>query len=122
MFSSDHFDRYFYDMLRPFLVAVGKTATGPVNEWIKIQRVRASIAGELAQFLVSEGLENGVDFASAAEIALDHAEIVPLLHLTPKWDIPIVPIVINAFAPPLPSLRRCFDVGAFVGRAIERWP
>ena len=34
----------------------------------------------------------------------------------------IVPIVVNAFAPPMPSLKRCVHVGAFVREAIERWP
>jgi hypothetical protein len=31
IFSSDHFDRYFYDNLPPFLIAVGETAKGPVS-------------------------------------------------------------------------------------------
>lgn len=122
IFSTDHFDRCFYDNLPPFLVAVGETAEGPVNEWLKIPKVKLRVAGELGRFLVSEGLENGVDFASSADLGLDHAEVVPLSYLTPRWDIPIVPIVVNAFAPPMPSLKRCMQVGAFVREAIERWP
>jgi aromatic ring-opening dioxygenase catalytic subunit (LigB family) len=122
IFSSDHFDRCFYDNLPPFLVAVGEEAEGPINEYLKIPRVRVKIAGELGRFLVSEGLENGVDFASSADLPLDHAEVVPLSYLTPNWDIPIVPIVVNAFAPPMPSLKRCCQVGAFVRKTVERWP
>ena len=122
IFSTDHFDRCFYDNLPPFLVAVGETAEGPVNEWLKIPKVKLPIMGELGRFLVSEGLENGVDFASSAELGLDHAEVVPLSFLTPRWDIPIVPIVVNAFAPPMPSLKRCRHVGVFVREVIERWP
>src|SRR5262245_35743860 len=122
IFSTDHFDRCFYDNLPPFLVAVGETAEGPVNEWLKIPKVKVRVAGELGRFLVSEGLENGVDFASSADLGLDHAEVVPLSYLTPNWDIPIVPIVVNAFAPPMPSLKRCLQVGAFVRAAIKRWP
>jgi aromatic ring-opening dioxygenase catalytic subunit (LigB family) len=63
-----------------------------------------------------------VDFAFSEELPLDHAEIAPLMHLAPRWDRPIIPIVVNAFAPPMPSPRRCFDVGAFVGRCVERFP
>jgi Catalytic LigB subunit of aromatic ring-opening dioxygenase len=122
IFSTDHFDRCFYDNLPPFLVGVGETAEGPVNEWLKIPKVTVRVAGELGRFIVSEGLENGVDFALSAELPLDHAEVVPLSYLTPAWDIPIVPIVVNAFAPPMPSLKRCLQVGAFVREAIERWP
>src|SRR6185503_2057429 len=31
IFSTDHFDRCFYDNLPPFLVALGEEAEGPVN-------------------------------------------------------------------------------------------
>jgi aromatic ring-opening dioxygenase catalytic subunit (LigB family) len=67
-------------------------------------------------------LDNGVDFASSAELPLDHAEVVPLSYITPHWDIPIVPVVVNAFAPPMPSLKRCWQVGTFIRKAIKRWP
>jgi aromatic ring-opening dioxygenase catalytic subunit (LigB family) len=122
VFSSDHFDRCFFDNLPPFLVAVGDSAEGPINEYLKIPKVKVSIDGELGRFLVSEGLENGVDFASSADLPLDHAEVVPLSYLTPNWNVAIVPIVVNAFAPPMPSLKRCTQVGAFVREAVERWP
>lgn len=122
IFSSDHFDRCFFDNLPPFLVAVGDSAEGPINEYLRIPKVRVSIDSDLGRFLVAEGLENGVDFASSADLPLDHAEVVPLSYLTPNWDIPIVPIVVNAFAPPMPSLKRCAQVGAFVREAVERWP
>jgi len=122
IFSSDHFDRCFYDNLPPFLVAVGDSAEGPINEYLKIPKVKVRVDGELGRFLVSEGLENGVDFASSADLPLDHAEVVPLSYVTPNWDIPIVPIVVNVFAPPMPSLKRCVQVGAFVREAVERWP
>jgi aromatic ring-opening dioxygenase catalytic subunit (LigB family) len=122
IFSSDHFDRCFYDNLPPFLVAVGESAEGPINEYLKIPKVKVAVDGALGRFLVSEGLENGVDFASSADLPLDHAEVVPLSFLTPSWDIPIVPIVVNAFATPMPSLKRCAQVGAFVREVVERWP
>jgi len=122
IFSSDHFDRCFYDNLPPFLVGVGECAEGPINEYLKIPKVKVTVDGALGRFLVGEGLENGVDFASSADLPLDHAEVVPLSFLTPNWEVAIVPIVVNAFAPPMPSLRRCAQVGAFVREAVERWP
>jgi hypothetical protein len=121
-FADDHFDRCFYDNLPAFLVGVGEEAKGPAIEGFDIPKVRLPIASKLARFIVREGLEGGVDFAFSEELALDHAEIAPLTHLTPRWDVPIIPIVVNAFAPPMPTPKRCFDVGAFVGRCVERWP
>jgi hypothetical protein len=121
-FADDHFDRCFYDNLPAFLIGVGEEAVGPAIPGFGVPPVRVPIAGELARFILREGLEGGVDFAFSEELALDHAEMAPMMHLTPRWNIPIIPIVVNAFAPPMPTLKRCFDVGAFVGLCIERWP
>jgi hypothetical protein len=121
-FADDHFDRCFYDNLPAFLVGVGEEAAGPALAGFEIPHVRLPIMSDLARYIVREGLEGGVDFAFSEELALDHAEIAPMIHLTPRWDIPIIPIVVNAFAPPMPSPKRCFDVGSFVGRCVERWP
>jgi Catalytic LigB subunit of aromatic ring-opening dioxygenase len=30
--------------------------------------------------------------------------------------------VVNAFAPPMPTLKRCYEIGAFVGACVGRWP
>jgi len=121
-FADDHFDRCFYDNLPAFLVGVGEEAQGPAVADFGLPQVRLPILSDLARFIVTEGLERGVDFAFSEELALDHAELAPMVHLTPRWDLPIIPIVVNAFAPPMPSLQRCFDVGAFVGGCVERWP
>ena len=121
-FADDHFDRCFYDNLPAFLVGVGEEATGPAIAGFGVPTVRLPIMSNLARFIVREGLEGGVDFAFSEELALDHAEIAPMVHLTPRWDIPIIPIVVNAFAPPMPSPKRCFDVGAFIAGCVERWP
>jgi hypothetical protein len=121
-FADDHFDRCFYDNLPAFLVGVGDEAVGPAVAGFDLPSVRLPIASDLARFVVREGLEGGVDFAFSEELALDHAELAPMMHLTPRWDLPIIPIVVNAFAPPMPTPKRCFDVGAFVRGCVERWP
>jgi hypothetical protein len=121
-FADDHFDRCFYDNLPAFLIGVGEETAGPAIAGFDLPQVRVPIASELARFILREGLEGGVDFAFSEELALDHAEMAPMMHLTPRWDIPMIPIVVNAFAPPMPTLKRCFDVGAFVGACVARWP
>jgi Catalytic LigB subunit of aromatic ring-opening dioxygenase len=121
-FADDHFDRCFYDNLPAFLIGVGEQAPGPAVAGFDLPHVEVPIAADLARFILREGLEGGVDFAFSEELALDHAEMAPMVHLTPRWDIPIIPIVVNAFAPPMPTLKRCFDVGTFVGACVERWP
>ena len=108
-FADDHFDRCFYDNLPAFLVGIGEEASGPAVAGFDLPDVRVPIASKLARFIVREGLEGGVDFAFSEELALDHAEMAPMMHLTPRWDIPIIPIVVNAFAPPMPQVSRALD-------------
>src|SRR5260370_9796274 len=121
-FADDRFDRCFFENLPAFLVGVGEEAVGPAVAGFDIPKVRVPIASDLARYIVREGLEGGVDFAFSEDLKLDHAEIAPMIHLTPRWDIPMIPIVVNAFAPPMPTPKRCFDVGAFIGKCLERWP
>src|SRR5580693_5787072 len=81
-FADDHFDRCFYDNLPAFLVGVGEEAVGPAIAGFDIPNVRLPIASKLARFIVREGLEGGVDFAFSEELALDHAEMAPMMLLT----------------------------------------
>ena len=37
-------------------------------------------------------------------------------------DIPLVPLVVNTAAPPLPSLERCADLGTALGAAVRAAP
>jgi protocatechuate 4,5-dioxygenase beta chain len=74
---------------------------------------------EWAMALLEAGLDAGFDFAYSYEIESWDELSVPLHFLTPAGDVPIVPIYTNCAAPPLPRLRRCHEMGAFVGRFVR---
>ncbi len=122
LFSNDHLDRFFFDNLPAFLVGIGEEAQGPVNEWIRLPKAKVRVHSQLGKFLVVEGFKAGIDFARSEELPLDHSECVPLHFLTPRWDVPIVPVVVNTFASPMPTLQRCCQVGEFIRKAVEKWP
>jgi gallate dioxygenase len=42
--------------------------------------------------------------------------------MTPAMRIPVIPIFVSGHIPPLPSARRCYELGRTVKRAIESWP
>jgi protocatechuate 4,5-dioxygenase beta chain len=56
------------------------------------------------------------------EFGLDHPITVPLHFLTPRMDVPIVPVFINGLIPPLPMSGRCRALGAVIREAIEQFP
>jgi aromatic ring-opening dioxygenase catalytic subunit (LigB family) len=53
---------------------------------------------------------------------LDHGTMVPLHFLTPDMQQPVVPIVINTLAQPVPRPRRCFRLGTVVGQVVRERP
>ncbi len=122
LFSNDHLDRFFFDNLPAFCIGTGEEAEGPINEWLRLPKVRVRLHSRLGRFLVEEGFKAGIDFARSEELPLDHSEYIPLHFLTPKWNLPIVPVVVNTFASPMPTLRRCCQVAACIRQALERWP
>ncbi len=75
-----------------------------------------------AMALLESGLAAGVDFAYSHEIESWDELAVPLHFLTPDGNLPVVPLYTNCAAPPLPTPRRCHDVGGHVGAFIRTRP
>src|SRR5437762_12987932 len=84
------------------------------------RKVRGAPAWGMA--LLERGLAAGVDFAYSYEIEGWDELPVPLHFLTPEGNIPIAPVYTNCAAPPLPTPRRCHEVGASVGQCIGSRP
>jgi aromatic ring-opening dioxygenase catalytic subunit (LigB family) len=55
-------------------------------------------------------------------MSLDHGFLSPMPLLDEGWKIPVVPLTINVVLPPLPSPKRCWQMGEAVGRAIRSFP
>jgi aromatic ring-opening dioxygenase catalytic subunit (LigB family) len=53
---------------------------------------------------------------------VDHSVVVPLHFMTPTMRVPVIPIFVSGHIPPLPSARRCYELGTTVKGAIESFP
>lgn len=57
------------------------------------------------------------------EFGMGHAIMRPLQKLTQgRFDVPVVPVLINGVYPPQPSGRRCAALGLALRKLIESWP
>ena len=63
--------------------------------------------------------ERGVDANYSEEMKIDHSFVCPLTFITPAFDVPIVPMVMNCSRPPLPTFARSYEVGAKLGEAMR---
>jgi 2,3-dihydroxyphenylpropionate 1,2-dioxygenase len=111
----DHFHANFYDVMPPFVLGVEEaegfgdfgSRSGPLP-----------VAAELA-WPIRDGLAAaGFDVALSYALTVDHG-VVQSYDLVCGDGLPLVPLVVNTAAPPLPSMQRCAALGAALGAAIR---
>lgn len=113
--GSNHFRGLFLDLMPTITIGVSEvlgageanTPSGPLP-----------VDTELAKSLVNGLVEDGFDPAFSLRLTVDHGITHSLQHLVPNLDIPIVPVVVNMFAPPLIPLARAHALGSALGRVI----
>lgn len=113
----DHFHANFYDVMPPFVVGVEEaigfgdfgSSQGPLP-------VQTEFAWSVRDALV----ESGIDVALSYSLTVDHGVVQSYEMLTRGVATPLVPLVVNTAAPPLPSLTRCVALGRALGAAVRR--
>lgn len=122
MFDTDHLNTFFFDCLPTLAIGVADSFRGPNDEppALDVQVVPSDPA--LARHIRASCVLAGFDLASSESFEVDHSVMVPLHFLTPRFDVPVVPIFVNGHVPPLPSAQRAYALGREVRRAIESLP
>jgi 2,3-dihydroxyphenylpropionate 1,2-dioxygenase len=113
----DHFHANFYDVMPPFVLGVEEvvafgdfgTRSGPLP-------VAADLAWSVRDGLAADGFDLSLSYA----LTVDHGVVQTYDML--GVDVPLVPLVINTAAPPLPAADRCVRLGEALGAAIRSAP
>jgi gallate dioxygenase len=122
MFDTDHLNTFFLDNLPVFAIGVTEAFKGPNDEPRAVPIYTIQSRADVAAHLRRAAIEAGFDLALAQEFTVDHSVVVPLHFMTPAMRIPVIPIFVSGHVPPLPSARRCYELGRTVKQAIETWP
>jgi hypothetical protein len=125
MFVNDHLQNFAYDNLPAFCIGLAGSYEAPSEGGAAFMRIPArTLHGnpEWAMALLEAGLAAGIDFAYSHDIESWDELSVPLHFLMPDGEVPLVTVYTNCAAPPLPTPRRCHQVGAFVGDFIRSRP
>ena len=122
IFDSDHINTFFFNNWPTFAIGVQPSFVGPNDDNSGLARTTVVSDENLAHHLYAGGVSRGFDFSLTQKFEVDHSIMVPLHFVTPKLNIPVVPLFINGVAPPLPVAKRCFALGHAVRETIERWP
>jgi len=121
--AAEHFANFFMNNMPSICIGMGEHYEGPIEDeaWIRIKRTRVPGNSQLSKRLIETVMQD-VDVAYAQEWKFDHGISVPLHFLTPRYDLPVIPVNINCQGPPLIPLRRCYEFGRALHRACERMP
>jgi 2,3-dihydroxyphenylpropionate 1,2-dioxygenase len=121
--AAEHFANFFMNNMPAICVGMGEHYEGPIEDeaWLGIKRARIPGAPKLSKQLITRVMED-IDLAYAQEWKFDHGIMVPLSFLTPRYDLPIIPVNINCQGPPLIPLKRCYEFGRALRRACDQAP
>lgn len=115
--GSNHFRGFWLDLIPAFTLGVGEViAAGDGGTPKGPQKTDPEFAQELAAELVGAGTE----VAISARLQIDHGQAHAIQYLLDGLDVPVVPLVVNVFAAPLPTLPRVAELGANIAEAITR--
>jgi hypothetical protein len=121
--AAEHFANFFMNNMPAYCIGIGEKHRGPIEDsaWLGIDRREIPGAPQLGLVLATEIMQT-VDVAYAEEWKFDHGIMVPLHFLTPKYDLPVVPVNINCQGPPLTPLHRAWAFGEALRGACEAVP
>jgi 2,3-dihydroxyphenylpropionate 1,2-dioxygenase len=113
--GSNHFRGFWLDLMPAFTIGMGEVLSGGEHG---TPQGSLSSAPILARHICETLLTLGFDVAFSDRLTVDHGISHACQWLMPGTSIPIVPIVINCFAPPLPSLARTQAFGLALREAL----
>jgi len=116
--GNDHLETFFLSSVPTFAIMSG-------------QRARADYAGKEYDLPVHQGIAEdlldklmlaGFDMAYSQDAVLGHSFAAVYEWVIEKRPIPVVPIFVNAYLPPLPNARRCEALGKAIAKIIADRP
>jgi len=124
VFYNDHGLNFFLDKMPTFAVGAAPEYVNADEGWgiPSLPPFRGDL--DLSWHLIESLIAEDFDLTTCQEMLVDHAFTLPMKLLYPDdgpCPIRTVPICINTVQFPLPSAKRCFQLGRAVGDAIRAW-
>jgi protocatechuate 4,5-dioxygenase beta chain len=121
---NDHANAFGLDIIPTF--AIGTAARFPVADEGWGPRPVPDVVGnpELAAHITQSVIQQDFDLTIVNELPVDHGLTVPLSLLfgqPDEWPCRVIPIAVNVVQYPVPSGRRCLELGKALRRALDTY-
>jgi len=119
---NDHATAFSLDIIPTF--AIGTAAEYAIADEGWGPRPVPKVIGhpELASHIAQSVIQDDFDLTIVNKMDVDHGLTVPLSLLfgqTEAWPCKVIPFAVNVVQYPVPSGRRCFELGKAIRKAIE---
>lgn len=119
--ANDHLNAYFLDRLPTFAISLGEAASGPLDAVPSVAAHDVPVDAGCAAALAARLVDVGFDLTLCRDAVLDHSVVVPL-HFLNGRRLPVVVLHVNGLVAPLPSARRCHELGCALRQAVSTLP
>jgi len=115
--GSDHLETFFLSSVPTFAIVAGESS-------------KAAFAGReydlpihpLAEDLLDKLVDAGFDMAYSQDAVLGHSFAAVYEWVIEGRNIPVVPLFVNTYLPPLPTARRCEALGKAIAAIVATRP
>jgi len=118
IFASDHMETFFLKSVPTFAIVAGETATAAFAGKTWAPPIHQGLAEALLDGLVRRDF----DMAYSQDATLGHSFAALFEWIREDRNIPVIPIFVNTYLPPLPSARRVAQLGKAIAEIIESRP
>jgi protocatechuate 4,5-dioxygenase beta chain len=121
---NDHASAFSLELIPTFAIGTGADFQ-PADEGWGPRPVPQVIGDpEFASHIAQSVIQDDFDLTIVNKMQVDHGLTVPLSLMCgqPKaWPCRVIPFAVNVVLYPVPSGRRCFELGRALRRAVERY-
>lgn len=117
MIAADHQRAFPLSGIPAFAIGLGPVAKGLGDAGL--QPCEVPVNQHVGQAVLEGCLRRDIDLTFSEQVEIDHAFVMPLSLLTPKWDVPIVPFWQNCNVPPQPTFQRSRTVGKAIADSLR---
>jgi 2,3-dihydroxyphenylpropionate 1,2-dioxygenase len=116
--GNDHMETFFLTSVPTFAILAGERSRAEFARKSYDLPIHQGFAEDLLDKLVNAGF----DMAYSQDAVLGHAFAAVYEWVLEDRKIPVVPIFVNAYLPPLPTPRRCAELGKAIAKVIADRP
>ncbi len=119
--GDDHYTNFGPHCIPRCLIAIGDVE-GPQEDWLNFEHRRIQNNEPLAQHILKIGWGDGIDWAFAKALNVDHAVAIPYeLSIRPVEGVRVIPVYLNTGVEPVISSRRALEIGQSIRHAVDTW-